>query len=125
MNITYDIIETKKNDNSDNDNSDNSDSDNSNLNTETECSLYSSDEILALVTNYNINYNLNYLNNIMDFYNIKKHKNMKKNDIINSIVNFETNSDNKQIVKERIRLCSNFIELKNNDFFNKFIIGSL
>mgnify|MGYP000270416861 CR=1 FL=1 len=84
MNITYDIIETKKNDNSDN-----GDSDNSNLNTETECSLYSSDEILALVTNYNLNYNLSYLNSILEFYKIKKNKkNMKKEQIINMIINF-------------------------------------
>jgi hypothetical protein len=126
MNITYDIIETKKNDNSDNDNSDNSDSDNSYLNTETEYSLYSSDEILALVTNYNLNYNLSYLNSILEFYKIKKNKkNMKKEQIINMIINFETDFKNKDIVKERIRLFSNFIELKNNEFFNKFIIGSL
>lgn len=126
MNITYDIIETKKNDNSDNDNSDNGDSDNSNLNTETEYSLYSSDEILALVTNYNLNYNQSYLNSILEFYKIKKNKkNMKKEQIINMIINFETDFKNKDIVKERIRLFSNFIELKNNEFFNKFIIGSL
>ena len=116
MNITYDIIETENNLINNN---------TYNYDVTTENILYNDDEILALVTNYNINYNLNYLNNIMDFYNIKKHKNMKKNDIINSIVNFETKSDNQQIVKERIRLFSNFNELKNNDFFNKFIIGSL
>jgi len=117
MNITYDIIETENN------LINNNNTYNSSVTTEN--ILYSDDEILALVTNYNLNYNLGYLNSIMDFYNIKKHKNTKKNDIINSIVKFETNSDNKEIVKERIRLFSNFIELKNNDFFNKFIIGSL
>ena len=126
MNITYDIIETKENDNSDNDNSDNGDSDNSNLNTETDNLLYNSDELFALVTNYNLNYNLSYLNSILEFYKIKKNKkNMKKEQIINVIINFETDFKNRDIVKERIRLFSNFIELKNNEFFNKFIIGSL
>jgi hypothetical protein len=126
MNITYDIIETKENDNSDNGDSDNGDSDNSNLNTETDNLLYNSDELFALVTNYNLNYNLSYLNSILEFYKIKKNKkNMKKEQIINVIINFETDFKNRDIVKERIRLFSNFIELKNNEFFNKFIIGSL
>jgi len=120
MNITYDIIETQNN------LIDNNYSDNSNLNTEIEYSLYSSDEILALVTNYDLNYNLSYLNSILEFYKIKKNKkNMKKEQIINMIINFERDFKNKNIVKQRIRLFSNFIELKNNDFFYKFIIGSL
>ncbi len=46
MNITYDIIETH------NDLIDNSDD--SNVYIETDYSLYNSDEILALVTNYNL-----------------------------------------------------------------------
>lgn len=123
MNITYDIIETQKNDNYDI---------NHNINNVTNSVdngdklLYNQDEILALVTNYNLNYSVSYLNNILDFYNIKKKKkNMKKQDIIDTIVNFETNLNNKDIVSNRIRLFENFIELKNNDFFNKFIIGSL
>lgn len=120
MNITYDIIETH------NDLINNSDNDNSNLNTETDSLLYNSDEIFALVTNYNLNYNVSYLNSIIEFYKIKKSKkNMKKDEVINMIVNFETDFKNRDIVKERIRLFSNFIELKNNEFFNKFIIGSL
>lgn len=124
MNITYDIIETH------NDLINNSDSncysDSDNLNTETDNLLYNSDELFALVTNYNLNYNVSYLNSIIEFYKIRKNKkNMKKDEIINMIVNFETDLKNRDIVKERIRLFSNFIELKNNEFFNKFIIGSL
>ena len=123
MNITYDIIETQKNDNYDINHN------NNNISTSVDTGdklLYNQDEILALVTNYNLNYSVSYLNNILDFYNIKKKKkNMKKQDIIDTIVNFETNLNNKDIVSNRIRLFENFIELKNNDFFNKFIIGSL
>lgn len=118
MNITYDIIETH------NDLIDNSDD--SNVYIETDYSLYNSDEILAFVTNYNLNYNLSYLNSIIDFYKIKKNKkNIKKEEMINMIVNFEIDQKNSNIVKERIRLFSNFIELKNNEYFYKFIIGSL
>ena len=119
MNITYDIIETQKNDNHNINNISNSVDNGDKL-------LYNQDEILALITNYNLNYSVSYLNNILDFYNIKKKKkNMKKQDIIDTIVNFETNLNNKDIVSNRIRLFENFIELKNNEFFNKFIIGSL
>ena len=32
---------------------------------------------------------------------------------------------NKNIVENRQRLFNNFIELKNNKFFNKFIVGDL
>lgn len=123
MNITYDIIETQKNDNYDINHNNNNIS-NSVYNGDK--LLYNQDEILALITNYNLNYSVSYLNNILDFYNIKKKKkNMKKQDIIDTIVNFETNLNNKDIVSNRIRLFENFIELKNNEFFNKFIIGSL
>jgi len=120
MNITYDIIETQEDHTSD-DLSNNLDSVNSVDNL-----MYNQDEILALVTNYNLNYSVSYLNSILEFYNIKKNKKkMKKQDIIDTIVDFETNLNNKTIVSKRIRLFANFIELKNNDFFNKFIIGSL
>ena len=81
MNITYDIIESKENDISDidNRNSDHHSNDIGNL-------MYNQDEILALITNYNINYSVSYLNNIMEFYNIKKKKKIKKNMIDNKIL---------------------------------------
>jgi len=123
MNITYDIIETTKDNSSDFNNSELSDNTADSANVTN--LLYNQDEILALATNYSLNYSLSYLNSIIEFYNIKKKKNMKKQDIINRIVEFETNLNNKTIVSKRIRLFSNFIELKNNEFFNKFIIGSL
>lgn len=126
MNITYDIIETTKDNSSDFNNSELSDNTADSVDSANATNLlYNQDEILALATNYSLNYSLSYLNSILEFYNIKKKKNMKKQDIINRIVEFETNLNNKTIVSKRIRLFSNFIELKNNEFFNKFIIGSL
>ena len=85
------------------------------------------DNLLAIKTDYELNYNLSYLNSILGFYNIKKNvkKNMNKKEIIEAIVNFETNINNSIIVEERIKLFSNFIELKNHKFFHRFIIGSL
>ena len=114
MNIKYNIIEKNFDEN-------NSNLDENNI-------LLNADIILALKTDYDINYNLKYLNNILEFYNIKKttiKKNMNKKEIIQKIVEYETDNNNIQIVKERIKLFSNFIELKNHRFFNKFIIGSL
>lgn len=113
MNITYDIIE-KETDISGNIYLDNN-------------FEYNNDSIIALQVNYDLNYNYSYLCNILEFYKIKKtnnKKNMNKDTIIKKIVEFETNPINKSTVEERIKLFSNFIELKNHKFFNKFIIST-
>ena len=51
----------------------------------------------------------------------KKHK----NDIIEKIVEFESNVKNSIAVLNRKRLFNNFKELKKDKFFNKYLIGSL
>ena len=42
--------------------------------------------------------------------------------MIKKIVNYENNIENYISVLERKRLFDNYIELKNNKFFSKFII---
>ena len=118
MNITYNIIEKPDNENTMLELNDYEIYKNN---------LIDMDNLLAIKTDYELNYNLSYLKNILEFYNIKKNlkKNIGKKEIIESIVNFETDNNNSKIVKERMRLFSNFIELKNHKYFNKFIIGSL
>ena len=81
-------------------------------------------EILARKIDFDINYNIKYLIHILEFYCIKRNK-LNKTDIINKIVEFEMLDENKNIMKDRERLFNNFIELKNNKFFNKFIVGDL
>jgi hypothetical protein len=124
MNITYDIIE-KTTDISQNTHVDQLGEIDKNLHKKLDD--YTDDSILALQIDYDLNYNYNYLSNILEFYKIKKINNkkaMNKDNIIKKIVEFETNPLNKTITKERMRLFSNYIELKNHKFFNKFIINT-
>lgn len=81
-----------------------------------------SNEIVAQQINYDLNYPLKYINNIMDFYQIKKSK-LNKKQMIEKIVEYENNPENNFTVFERKRLFDNYIELKNNKFFSKFIIS--
>ena len=79
-------------------------------------------KILAEQINYDLNFPLKYINNIMDYYQIKKTK-LNKKQMIEKIVEYESNPENNYIVFERKKLFDNYIELKNNKFFSKFIIG--
>ena len=81
-----------------------------------------STEIIAQEINYDLNYPLKYINNIMDYYEIKKTK-LNKKQMIQKIVEYECNPENYFLVFERKRLFDNYIELKNNKFFSKFIIS--
>lgn len=79
-------------------------------------------EIISQEINYDLNYPLKYINNIMDYYEIKKSK-LNKKQMIQKIVEYECNPENYFSVFERKRLFDNYIELKNNKFFSKFIIS--
>lgn len=122
MNITYDIIDIPVDI-----------SQNNLINDSSHCNYifnnpkcnYDIDNIIALQIDYDLNYNYSYLCNILEFYKIKKPKNINKEKIIKLIVDYEIDYKNKEIVEERKRLFAQFIELKNHQFFNKFIIGSL
>lgn len=83
---------------------------------------FKDNEFLAQCMNYDLNYPLKYINNIMDYYNIKKSK-LNKKTMIEKIVYYENNPENFFNVYERKRLFDNYIELKNNKFFSKFIIN--
>ena len=78
-------------------------------------------EFLARQMDYELNYNIKYLTQILEFYGFKKGK-MNKNAIILKIVNFEMKDSNKSIIENRKKLFDNFIELKNDPFFSKFIL---
>lgn len=78
-------------------------------------------DIAANKLNYQINYNIKQLNFILNFYNLKKQKN--KEEIINEIIKFESNIYNRTKVLEFKILIEKFIDLKNNNFFSKFIIS--
>jgi len=131
-NITYTIVESSSGDNSSN----NSWSDIS-LNVSTDSNVLADvkrtlqndekniacNEFMARQIDYELNYNNKYLVQILEFYGLKKNK-LNKKDIILKIVEFEIDKENSNIVENRKRLFDNFIELKNNTFFSRFIIGN-
>ena len=83
----------------------------------------STGERCARELDYDLNYNFKYLVAILEFYGIKKGK-LNKKEIIERILEFEFDDiNNLSIVEERKRLFDNFTELKNDKFFNKFIIN--
>jgi hypothetical protein len=81
-------------------------------------------EIYAKELNYNLNFSTKYLGLILDYYGIPKSK-LKKELIIKKIIEFEINPNNIEIVERRIDLFDKIIELKNDDFFKKFIIWNI
>lgn len=83
-----------------------------------------SNEYIARQIDYDMNYTSKYLGQILEYYGIKKGK-MNKKDIIVKIVEFEMNPENTYIVDTRKRLFDNFLELKNDSFFSKYIVGTL
>jgi hypothetical protein len=70
---------------------------------------------------YMNNYNVKSLTNILGYYNINKNK-LVKDEMVQLIILFENEPTNKNIVYQRKRLWKNIIELKNNDYFKKFIL---
>jgi len=70
---------------------------------------------------YMNNYNVKSLTNILGYYNINKNK-LVKDEMVQLIILFENEPTNKNIVYQRKRLWRNIIELKNNEYFKKFIL---
>ena len=80
-----------------------------------------SSRITALELDYDTNYTVKMLKMIMDYYQIAKRK-MVKNDMVQSIILFEEEDDNKDIVKRRKRRWEYVKELKDDNFFSKYVI---
>lgn len=70
---------------------------------------------------YHENYTVKGLNQILQYYGIYKAK-MTKDEIIQTLIFFETDLTNHEIVLRRMRLWQNAIELKADPFFSKFIL---
>ena len=70
---------------------------------------------------YHENYTVKGLNQILQYYSIYKAK-MTKDEIIQTLIFFETDLTNHEIVLRRMRLWQNAIELKADPFFSKFIL---
>lgn len=79
------------------------------------------DDIYNNYLDYMNNYNVKSLINILGYYNINKNK-LVKDEMVQLIILFENEPTNKNIVYQRKRLWKNILELKNNDYFKKFIL---
>ena len=79
----------------------------------------------ALSVYYEINYNVKQLLTICDYYKIAKELRSNKNnktEIIYSLVLFENNEDNFEIVLRRKQLWFYINELKNDKFMKKYVL---
>jgi hypothetical protein len=87
--------------------------------------LQNTDNLFHEVVNYNINYTVKQLLQICDYYNILKEVKMtkcNKEEIINTIVLFESNPDNYNISCRRKKCWFYINELKNDRFMKKFVL---
>ena len=94
---------------------------NSDANYYTQYDDFDSDNLMAQHMDYYENYNIKMLHHITNYYQIPKGR-LKKDGIIELIIQFENNPDNSAIVYNRKRLWHYINELKNDNYFNRFII---
>lgn len=71
---------------------------------------------------YDKNYTVGELRRIYDYYKLEGVKGMKKTDLIHSILMYEQDFTNEQIVKRRHQLWSYLYELKQDTFMRKYVI---
>ena len=79
------------------------------------------DKAYILENDYLNNYTVKSLGQIMDYYELNK-KNLKKDEIIQMLVIFESEPQNEPLVQKRLRLWENIKELKKDKYFSKYII---
>ena len=78
------------------------------------------DNLMSQHIDYFENYNLKQLHHISNYYNIPKRR-LKKDELIELIVQFENSNDNLLIVYNRKRFWHYLQELKTDSYFGKFI----
>ena len=81
-------------------------------------------KICALELNYKLNYSFKYLGYIFDYYGISKSK-LKKESMIEKLLEFEINPLNNELVERRKLLFDNMGELKNDEYFKKYIMWNI
>uniref|UniRef100_A0A6C0IHG2 Uncharacterized protein n=1 Tax=viral metagenome TaxID=1070528 RepID=A0A6C0IHG2_9ZZZZ len=128
-NINFFLNEDSNNDLNDNNNVNDSDLTDilNEINSDKSCYFeqQNTDNLFHEVVNYNINYTVKQLLLICDYYNILKEVKMtkcNKEEIINTIVLFESESHNYNIVCIRKKLWFYINELKKDKFMKKFIL---
>lgn len=85
---------------------------------------FSCDAAYATRVDYMTNYNVKQLQMFLEYYKIPK-RNMKKDAIVSAIVSYESEVSNFANVERRKRLWKNVAELKQDEFFAKYLIIDL
>ena len=86
------------------------------------------DKIMASKLDYNTNYTVQELKKILDFYiahsdgALSKIGKRKKDELIESIVDFELDNNNMELVCKRKRLWFYVKEIKSDKYLSKYII---
>jgi hypothetical protein len=70
---------------------------------------------------YSTNYTIKALTQILQYYGLTKNK-MVKEEMIQVLLFFETDPENKFAVERRLRLWRNIHELKTDPYFSKYIL---
>jgi hypothetical protein len=83
----------------------------------------SSDISFALEIEYNTNYTVKSLGQIFDYYDISKRK-LRKDEMVQMLIMFEEDPENIEIVEKRKRMWSYVKELKEDEYFTKYILFS-
>jgi hypothetical protein len=88
------------------------------------CSGIQDEDIFLEMKNYELNFTVKQLMLICEYYTIKdiKTNKLKKQDIIEQIILFESDPENIEIVTKRRELWDYMDELKNDKMMKKFVI---
>jgi hypothetical protein len=89
-----------------------------------ELSSIQEDELFIEMKNYELNFNVKQLMLICEYYEMKdiRANKLKKQDIIEQIILFETNPENIEVVTKRKELWYYIDELKNDKMMKRFVI---
>jgi len=83
--------------------------------------FFEEDNLMAQHIDYFENYTVKMLQHITNYYKIPKNR-LKKEELIQLIIQFENNSENSKLVYNRKRMWHYMNELKNDSYFSKFVI---
>jgi hypothetical protein len=86
---------------------------------------FMNDLLFPKMINYNVNYTVKELLLVCDYYGLTKEiksKRLNKEEIIKLLVNFESNTENSDIVFKRENMWFYINELKNDKFMKKYVL---
>ena len=83
--------------------------------------FFDMDETLAMTVNYNENYTLKDLQKIAEYYEISTRK-MNKAEIIENILTYEDNPENREKTMRRKQMWSYMKQIKQDKYLKQFLI---